>query len=101
MLSEIPPINPVPKFPLFKFAQYPLRDSWKRVLLLAKTVLETLAVLQSEQGREGEVSAVGVVAEKPGWLCGMAPGLAQVAFQSGCWCRALSNWQGPQESGEV
>lgn len=38
------------------------------MLLLAKTVLETLAVLQSEQGREEEVSAVGVVAEKPGWV---------------------------------
>lgn len=71
------------------------------MLLLPKTVLETLAVLESEQGREREVSAAGVVADKPGWVCGMVPGLAQVAFQSGCQCRTLSSWQGQQESGEV
>lgn len=64
-------------------------------------MLEALAVLQLEQGREGEVSAVDVVAEKPGWVCGMAPGLVQVAFQNGCRCRALSSLQGQQENGEV
>lgn len=71
------------------------------MLLLTKAVLEALAVLQSEQGREGEASDVGVVAEKPGWVCGMAPGSAQVAFQNGCRYRALGSWQGRQESGEV